>query len=125
MTSFAFIMGVLPQVFADGAGAEIRAVMGLTVFAGMLGVTFFGLFLTPVFYVVIRLLATRGTRSRQARAPRATGRDGVLAVYAAGRLARWQRRGGSKCPDRAHRIDLTAFATGGVSVRAMETREAT
>ena len=58
MTSFAFIMGVLPLVFARGAGAEVRHVMGITVFFGMLGVTFFGLFLTPVFYVVLRKLAT-------------------------------------------------------------------
>ncbi|TDR47706.1 multidrug efflux pump [Tahibacter aquaticus] len=60
MTSLAFIMGVLPLVFAHGAGAEIRHAMGVTVFAGMLGVTVFGLFLTPVFYVIIRKLATRG-----------------------------------------------------------------
>ena len=59
MTSFAFIAGVLPLVFASGAGAEVRHVMGVTVFAGMLGVTFFGLFFTPVFYVVIRKFATR------------------------------------------------------------------
>jgi multidrug efflux pump subunit AcrB len=59
MTSFAFIMGVLPLVFASGEGSEIRHVMGVTVFAGMLGVTFFGLFLTPVFYVILRRLATR------------------------------------------------------------------
>ncbi|MGH8105985.1 MAG: efflux RND transporter permease subunit, partial [Arenimonas sp.] len=54
MTSFAFIMGVIPLVFASGAGSEVRQVMGITVFAGMLGVTFFGLFFTPVFYVLIR-----------------------------------------------------------------------
>ncbi|MFK7887491.1 MAG: efflux RND transporter permease subunit [Gammaproteobacteria bacterium] len=60
MTSFAFIAGVLPLVFASGAGAEIRHVMGVTVFFGMLGVTFFGLIFTPVFYVLIRKLATRG-----------------------------------------------------------------
>jgi multidrug efflux pump subunit AcrB len=54
MTSFAFIAGVLPLVFASGAGAEVRYVMGITVVSGMLGVTFFGLFFTPVFYVVIR-----------------------------------------------------------------------
>ncbi len=59
MTSFAFIMGVLPLVFASGAGAEVRHVMGVTVFAGMLGVTFFGLFFTPVFYVVLRKWAVR------------------------------------------------------------------
>jgi multidrug efflux pump subunit AcrB len=56
MTSFAFCAGVLPLVFASGAGAEVRHVMGVTVFGGMLGVTFFGLFFTPVFYVVIRKL---------------------------------------------------------------------
>jgi len=58
MTSFAFIMGVVPLVFAQGAGAEVRTVMGVTVFFGMLGVTFFGLFLTPVFYVIIRRAAS-------------------------------------------------------------------
>jgi multidrug efflux pump len=59
MTSAAFIMGVLPLVFASGAGSEIRYVMGLTVFLGMLGVTLFGLFLTPVFYVILRRFAIR------------------------------------------------------------------
>jgi len=59
MTSIAFIAGVIPLIFASGAGAEMRHAMGVAVFAGMLGVTLFGLFLTPVFYVVIRGLATR------------------------------------------------------------------
>ncbi len=59
MTSFAFIMGVLPMAVSTGAGAEMRNAMGIAVFAGMLGVTFFGLFLTPVFYVVLRKLETR------------------------------------------------------------------
>lgn len=54
MTSFAFIMGVLPMVFSSGAGAEMRNVMGIAVFSGMLGVTFFGLFFTPIFYVILR-----------------------------------------------------------------------
>lgn len=62
MTSFAFIMGVVPLVVSTGAGAEMRHAMGVAVFAGMLGVTFFGLFLTPVFYVALRLLATRKQR---------------------------------------------------------------
>ena len=62
MTSFAFIMGVVPLVISTGAGAEMRHAMGVAVFAGMLGVTFFGLFLTPVFYVALRLLATRRQR---------------------------------------------------------------
>ena len=57
MTSLAFIMGVLPLVTSVGAGAEMRAAMGVAVFAGMIGVTAFGLFLTPVFYVVIRMMA--------------------------------------------------------------------
>jgi len=57
MTSFAFIMGVVPLITSTGAGAEMRHAMGIAVFSGMLGVTFFGLFLTPVFYVAIRLLA--------------------------------------------------------------------
>jgi multidrug efflux pump len=59
MTSFAFIMGVLPLVFSHGAGAEIRQAMGVAVFAGMVGVTFFGLLLTPVFYVLLRRLGAR------------------------------------------------------------------
>ncbi len=57
MTSLAFIMGVLPLVFASGAGAEMREAMGVAVFAGMLGVTLFGLFLTPLFYLALRKLA--------------------------------------------------------------------
>ncbi len=59
MTSIAFIMGVVPLVFSTGAGAEMRHAMGVAVFAGMLGVTLFGLFLTPVFYVLVRKLAER------------------------------------------------------------------
>ncbi|MDM0086169.1 MULTISPECIES: efflux RND transporter permease subunit [unclassified Variovorax] len=57
MTSLAFVMGVLPLVLSTGAGAEMRSAMGVAVFAGMIGVTAFGLFLTPVFYVVLRRLA--------------------------------------------------------------------
>lgn len=59
MTSFAFIFGVLPLALAVGAGAEMRQSLGTAVFSGMLGVTFFGLFLTPVFYVVVRTLVSR------------------------------------------------------------------
>jgi multidrug efflux pump len=54
MTSIAFIMGVMPLVTSTGAGSEMRHAMGIAVFFGMLGVTFFGLFLTPVFYVLLR-----------------------------------------------------------------------
>ena len=56
MTSLAFVMGVLPLVLSTGAGAEMRKAMGIAVFAGMIGVTAFGLFLTPVFYVLLRRL---------------------------------------------------------------------
>jgi multidrug efflux pump len=56
MTSFAFILGVVPLVLASGAGAEMRVALGVAVFSGMLGVTVFGIFFTPVFYVVIRWL---------------------------------------------------------------------
>ncbi len=59
MTSFAFIMGVLPLVLSSGAGAEMRQAMGVAVFSGMLGVTFFGLFLTPIFYVVLRQIGKK------------------------------------------------------------------
>jgi multidrug efflux pump len=57
MTSIAFIMGVVPLVLSTGAGSEMRHAMGIAVFFGMLGVTLFGLLLTPVFYVVLRTLA--------------------------------------------------------------------
>ncbi|MEM9103767.1 MAG: multidrug efflux RND transporter permease subunit [Pseudomonadota bacterium] len=57
MTSFAFILGVVPLVIAEGAGAEMRQALGVAVFSGMLGVTFFGLLLTPVFYVLCRKFA--------------------------------------------------------------------
>jgi multidrug efflux pump subunit AcrB len=59
MTSFAFILGVLPMAIAVGPGAEMRQVLGTAVFFGMLGVTIFGLFLTPAFYVILRGVSTR------------------------------------------------------------------
>ncbi|MEO6005801.1 MAG: efflux RND transporter permease subunit, partial [Opitutus sp.] len=59
MTSIAFIAGVFPLVVSAGAGAEMRRAMGVAVFAGMIGVTIFGLFLTPVFYVVLEKLGVR------------------------------------------------------------------
>jgi multidrug efflux pump len=57
MTSLAFIMGVVPLVWGSGAGAEMREAMGVAVFAGMIGVTFFGLFLTPLFYKLVRRMS--------------------------------------------------------------------
>jgi HAE1 family hydrophobic/amphiphilic exporter-1 len=62
MTAFAFILGVLPLVIATGPGAEMRQALGTAVFAGMIGVTLFGLFLTPVFYVALRLTVLRLSR---------------------------------------------------------------
>jgi multidrug efflux pump len=67
MTSIAFIAGTVPLVLAHGAGSEVRVVTGVTVFAGMLGVTLFGLFLTPVFYVTLRRFV-EWRRGRQATA---------------------------------------------------------
>ncbi len=63
MTSIAFIMGVVPLVMSTGAGAEMRHAMGVAVFFGMLGVTLFGLFLTPVFYVLLRSIGARTLHS--------------------------------------------------------------
>jgi multidrug efflux pump len=64
MTSFAFIIGVVPLVISEGAGAEMRRTLGTAVFSGMLGVTLFGIFLTPVFYYVIQWFNDRRYRSR-------------------------------------------------------------
>jgi multidrug efflux pump len=68
MTSLAFILGVVPLVLAEGAGAEMRRSLGTAVFSGMLGVTLFGIFLTPVFFYVIEGLGE--TPWLAARAPR-------------------------------------------------------
>jgi multidrug efflux pump len=76
MTSMAFVMGVVPLVFSSGAGFEIRQAMGIAVFAGMLGVTLFGLFLTPVFYVVISTLTRRSVRVGRAVLPVAAPAEG-------------------------------------------------
>ena len=69
MTSVAFIAGVVPLVIASGAGAEVRRAMGITVFAGMIGVTAFGLLLTPVFYVALRKMVTRQPRAAKVEPP--------------------------------------------------------
>ena len=60
MTSFAFILGVVPLVLAKGAGAEMRVALGVAVFSGMLGVTVFGLFFTPVFYSIVMWFSDKG-----------------------------------------------------------------
>ncbi|HEX6814333.1 MAG TPA: efflux RND transporter permease subunit [Gemmatimonadaceae bacterium] len=83
MTSFAFIMGVVPLVVAFGAGAEMRHAMGVAVFSGMLGVTFFGLLLTPVFYVVVRGLVhkrARASATRPSEYPQLVGQSGSFAA---------------------------------------------
>ncbi|MGB3287708.1 MAG: multidrug efflux RND transporter permease subunit [Burkholderiaceae bacterium] len=77
MTSIAFIMGVVPLVTSTGAGAEMRHAMGVAVFFGMLGVTLFGLFLTPVFYVLLRSMGRRPLHSaNQHEAPALAGPAG-------------------------------------------------
>jgi len=69
MTSIAFIMGVVPLAFSVGAGAEMRQAMGVAVFAGMIGVTAFGIFLTPVFYVLLRALSGNRPLKRHGEVP--------------------------------------------------------
>jgi multidrug efflux pump len=76
MTSFAFILGVVPLVLARGAGAEMRSTLGTAVFAGMLGVTFFGIFLTPVFYYLLQWFADRGEKRAAARADQVAAASG-------------------------------------------------
>ncbi|CAI1743621.1 Efflux pump membrane transporter BepE [Serratia marcescens] len=66
MTSIAFIAGTIPLILGHGAGAEVRGVTGITVFSGMLGVTLFGLFLTPVFYVTLRRLVAHKAQPQTA-----------------------------------------------------------
>jgi multidrug efflux pump len=78
MTSFAFILGVVPLALAAGAGAEMRRALGIAVFSGMLGVTLFGVFLTPVFYVLLERLA--GAGGRPAAKEPAPGAKSVEAV---------------------------------------------
>jgi multidrug efflux pump len=85
MTSFAFILGVLPLVIAHGAGAEMRRTLGTAVFSGMIGVTLFGIFLTPVFYSVVRRFSEKGTAAHSTE-PSTDGvqkKDGLHSVGSA------------------------------------------
>ncbi len=91
MTSLAFVMGVLPLVLSTGAGSEMRKAMGVAVFAGMIGVTAFGLFLTPVFYVLMRRIA--GNRPLKLHGEVPHGEDFVSADHPA--PASGGSRGGS------------------------------
>jgi multidrug efflux pump len=81
MTSMAFVMGVLPLVLATGAGSEMRSAMGVAVFAGMIGVTAFGLFLTPVFYVLLRQLTGNRTLKLHGEVPH---QEAFAGTHAAG-----------------------------------------
>ncbi len=109
MTSFAFILGVVPLIIASGAGAEARQALGTAVFAGMLGVTLFGLLLTPVFYVVCRRLAlgrekiTTDSAIGRRRDASATGDGGA-------------RRGAAFMTRRAHLAIALALTVCGCSV---------
>jgi multidrug efflux pump len=81
MTSFAFILGVVPLVLASGAGSEMRATLGIAVFSGMLGVTIFGIFFTPVFFYVIRWFSERGKQAPpQILLPTSSSPDAAPAV---------------------------------------------
>ncbi|AEG94625.1 efflux RND transporter permease subunit [Ramlibacter tataouinensis] len=82
MTSIAFIAGVVPLVLSTGAGAEMRRSMGVAVLSGMLGVTAFGLFLTPVFYVLLRSLPKRTARAPQQPQPMGGGAGALAAPHA-------------------------------------------
>jgi multidrug efflux pump len=73
MTSIAFIMGVVPLAFSVGAGAEMRQAMGVAVFAGMIGVTAFGIFLTPVFYVLARAITGNRPLRHHGEIPHSAG----------------------------------------------------
>ena len=84
MTSFAFTFGVIPLMLSHGAGAEMRVSIGTAVFFGMLGVTFFGVVLTPVFYVVIRRALERKKAVAKGTLPNAAASAGTLVLLLAG-----------------------------------------
>ena len=96
MTSLAFVMGVLPLVLSTGAGSEMRKAMGVAVFAGMIGVTAFGLFLTPVFYVLMRRLA--GNRQLKLHGQVPHGEDFVSAGHPAAPASHGGSGGGGLNP---------------------------
>jgi len=85
MTSFAFILGVVPLAFASGAGAEMRQALGIAVFSGMIGVTIFGVLLTPVFYVVVDRLASGRVGQSRYLSSLGTGFANIVKL-------RWPRR---------------------------------
>ncbi len=120
MTSFAFIFGVIPLVVASGAGAEMRRSLGIAVFSGMVGVTLFGIFLTPVFFYVIQGLSE--TRLFMSAAVRWVGSTvvGGLAGSGLGYLLS-RGRGRSGCTggsgSAARRASLASLAVLGIHKR--------
>ncbi len=105
MTSFAFILGVVPLVLAEGAGAEMRRTLGTAVFSGMLGVTLFGIFLTPVFYYVIQWFSDRGTNSQAPERPRDEATD-LVGVHASDHAAS-EYQNGHASGQREHEVETT------------------
>ena len=91
MTSIAFIMGVVPLVLREGAGAEMRRAMGVAVFAGMIGVTLFGLFLTPDGFFRLRGVMQWLAGSRERAVEGADARSGRLGRAQAAARAAWRR----------------------------------
>jgi multidrug efflux pump len=99
MTSFAFILGVLPLVFASGAGKEMRRTLGTAVFSGMIGVTAFGIFLTPVFFVVVERMSEWSVfRSPRMRAFEKALWDGLKFRWVGRAFKQWKRLAASKRP---------------------------
>ena len=80
MTSLAFILGVVPLVIAQGAGAEMRRTLGTAVFSGMLGVTLFGIFLTPIFFYVIQGFSDWRLRGASGRIEADRGVNGTVCL---------------------------------------------
>src|SRR5438094_4867112 len=99
MTSFAFILGVVPLILSSGAGHEMRKTLGIAVFSGMLGVTLFGIFLTPVFFYVIEGFAETALFSSErthlvSRVLRYTLIAATLGLFGLPGLVAWLRRPG-------------------------------
>ncbi|HWH82864.1 MAG TPA: efflux RND transporter permease subunit, partial [Burkholderiaceae bacterium] len=99
MTSMAFVMGVLPLVLATGAGAEMRHAMGVAVFFGMIGVTAFGIFLTPVFYVLLRRLTGNRPLKLHGGVPHLDPADAIGGGGAAGHALRPQPAAPLRLPE--------------------------
>jgi NodT family efflux transporter outer membrane factor (OMF) lipoprotein len=120
MTSFAFILGVLPLVIATGAGAEMRQSLGTAVFSGMLGVTFFGLFLTPVFYVAIRRVIERKQKEKSAallaKGATTAGILLVLIPLTGCMVGPNYQEPPAKVPGSFANVDRTGFSNGEVEV---------